>query len=152
MKPSEALKRPQAAMENIKRWADTVIEEEPRVLKVGDKVRVRLKRSTFAKGYQPRWTQEVFTVKVVYDSESKYRSHRYLLNGREGRFTFNDLLYVEDVQTNPQKPEKVEKRAADKLKASGKRELRNLNVDLEELDKGVAPRKLRTRKAVNYSE
>ena len=33
--------------------------------KVGDRVRITIKKNTFEKGYTPRWTEEVFTISTV---------------------------------------------------------------------------------------
>ena len=38
-------------------------------LSVGDKVRITKKKSTFEKGYTPRWTEEIFTISEVQDTQ-----------------------------------------------------------------------------------
>ena len=45
---------------------------------VGDKVRITKKKTTFEKGYTPRWTEEVFTVtQVQYTDPPTYKISDY---------------------------------------------------------------------------
>ena len=63
--------------------------------KVGDRVRITVKKSIFEKGYTPRWTEEVFTISEVQDTDPPtYKISDF--NGEEIQGTF----YEPELQKN----------------------------------------------------
>ena len=163
MTPNEALKRPQQSIENIRKWAEKNWEEEPQKFKEGQLVRIRLKAKTFKKGYSPIWSDAVHKIERVIEPVSQFRSNRYLVEGQNGTFLYNDLLPIDKEETNPNyDPEKTKPKASvDKIKRSGKNELKQLGADLDKFDDTIKEgRQLRQRKraaslrslTVNYSE
>jgi len=60
--------------------------------KVGDKVRITIKKGTFEKGYTARWTKEVFTVsKVRYTDPITYKIVDYNNEEIKGSFYEQEL-------------------------------------------------------------
>lgn len=76
MKPVDAIKDPTKSIEQIRRYAERIKADEPEVFFVGDKVRIKLKSTTFTKGYAPRWTKELFTIDSVMSPKDRFKSHR----------------------------------------------------------------------------
>src|SRR6218665_978500 len=71
---------------------------------VGDKVRITKKKTTFEKGYTPRWTEEVFTIsKIQYTDPPTYKITDY--NGEEIQGTF----YEQELQKTNQEIYRIEK-------------------------------------------
>ena len=71
---------------------------------VGDKVRITKKKTTFEKGYTPRWTEEVFTVtQIQYTDPPTYKISDY--NGEEIQGTF----YEQELQKTTQEIYRIEK-------------------------------------------
>jgi len=71
---------------------------------VSDKVRITKKKTTFEKGYTPRWTEEVFTVtQVQYTDPPTYKISDY--NGEEIQGTF----YEQELQKTTQEIYRIEK-------------------------------------------
>ena len=72
--------------------------------KVGDKVRISKKKTTFEKGYTPRWTEEIFTVySIKYTDPITYKITD--LNGEEILGTF----YEKELQKSSQEIFRIEK-------------------------------------------
>jgi hypothetical protein len=72
--------------------------------KVGDKVRITVKKSIFEKGYTPRWTEEIFTVsKVQMTTPITYKITDF--NGEEIQGTF----YEQELQKTSQELYRIEK-------------------------------------------
>ena len=46
-------------------YSNTKQVKNPRKLKIGDKVRIYAYKSTFTKGYMPRWTKELFVIDEI---------------------------------------------------------------------------------------
>ena len=165
MTPNQAINNPKKSITNIDKWAAANWNPEPTKFKVGQLVRVRLQTRTFKKGYQPIWSDATYKIDRVIEPEptSKYRSNRYILDNKDGRFLYNDLLPINQEQTNPfidsnrgplgSRLTPIEKASVDKIKATDKNELKGLGVDLEKFDQiRQEGRQLRQRKAVNYEE
>ena len=105
MTPIEASKKKnEAAVRNILTSdAFNTTLETPK-FKVGDKVRISVKKSIFEKGYTPRWTEEIFTVsKVQLTDPLTYKITD--LNGEEIRGTF----YSNELQQAKQEIFRIEK-------------------------------------------
>jgi hypothetical protein len=76
---------------NIREKA-TFMKKYPK-LSVGDKVRTRIKKHTFKKGYDPTWSKEVFEIKFI------SKEGRYLLSDsatRKHLWSRHELLKVEE--------------------------------------------------------
>jgi ribosomal protein L21E len=72
--------------------------------KVGDKVRITVKKSIFEKGYTPRWTEEIFTVsKVQMTTPITYKITDF--NAEEIQGTF----YQQELQKTSQEIFRIEK-------------------------------------------
>ena len=72
--------------------------------KVGDRVRITVKKSIFEKGYTPRWTEEVFTISKVQDTDPPtYKISDF--NGEEIQGTF----YEQELQITKQEIFRIEK-------------------------------------------
>ena len=69
--------------------------------KLGDYVRLHKEKGTFAKGYLPNWTEEIFTVSRVMTDQSlvKYRVKDYDGNEVEGAFYEQELNHVTKPET-----------------------------------------------------
>ena len=71
---------------------------------VGDKVRITKKKTTFERGYTPRWTEEVFTISQVQNTAPvTYKIIDY--NGEEIQGTF----YEQELQNTKQEIFRIEK-------------------------------------------
>lgn len=156
MTPNEAIKNTEKSMENIKKWAASVHNEDPQIFKVGQLVRLRLKAKTFKKGYSPIWSDAVHKIERVIEPVSEFKSPRYTIFGKPNNtYLYNDLLPIDKEETNPnvdpQQP--IQKASVDKIKVTDKNELKRLGVDLEKFDQiRQEGRQLRQRKTVNYEE
>ena len=81
---------------------------------VGDRVRISKKKTTFEKGYTPRWTEETFTVsRVQYTDPPTYKITDY--NGEEIQGSF----YEQELQKTTQEIYRIEK----VIRKRGKRSL-----------------------------
>ena len=61
-------------------------------LKVGDKVRIKLEKGVFTKGYAPTWSKEIFTIVKITDSNPKiYEIKDKAGEVIEGTFTGGEL-------------------------------------------------------------
>jgi len=105
MTPVEAsLKR-----NKIKVWMNlypnlSTTEDNAPKFSVGDKARITKKKTTFEKGYTPRWTEEVFTIsKIQYTDPPTYKITDY--NGEEIQGTF----YEQELQKTNQEIYRIEK-------------------------------------------
>jgi len=102
---------------------------------VGDKVRITKKKTTFEKGYLPRWTEEVFSIsKVLYTDPPTYKIVDQ--NGEEIQGSF----YENELQMTRQdifRIEKVIKRRGNKLfvKWRGYSDKFNSWINKEDLEK-----------------
>lgn len=73
--------------------------------KVGDRVRITKKRSIFTKGYVPRWTEEVFTIQRVLNTQPRtYKiidDNKDIVVGsfyeKEMQITHNEIFRIEKV-------------------------------------------------------
>ncbi|XP_065676789.1 uncharacterized protein LOC136092457 [Hydra vulgaris] len=71
---------------------------------INDRIRITKKKSTFEKGYTPRWTEEVFTIsKIQYTDPPTYKITDY--NGEEIHGTF----YEPELQKSNQEIFRIEK-------------------------------------------
>jgi hypothetical protein len=88
-------------------YGDTVHDNSPRPkpkLKVGDMIRITVKKDVFRKGYLPRWTEELFTVSAIqYTDLITYKIKD--LNGEEIKGTF----YEQEMQKSTQETFRIEK-------------------------------------------
>jgi phosphoenolpyruvate synthase/pyruvate phosphate dikinase len=79
------------------------IEYHPK-FSIGDKVRITKKKTTFEKGYTPRWTEEIFTVSAIqYTDPITYKITD--MNGEEIQGTF----YEQELQKTTQEIFRIEK-------------------------------------------
>ena len=81
--------------------------------KIGDHVRISKYKNTFAKGYMPNWSDEVFTIKKVKNTVPC----TYVINDVNGEEII-ETFYEKELQKTDQKEfriEKVLKRKGDKL-------------------------------------
>ena len=82
---------------------DERIELNPQ-LKIGDKVRITKKKKTFEKGYTPKWTEEVFIISKVQNTNPvTYKIKDY--NGEEIQGTF----YEQELQKTNQETFRIER-------------------------------------------
>ena len=89
-----------------------VNDKDPK-FKVGDHVRISKYKNTFAKGYTPNWSEEVFAISKI-KSTAPWRYVINDINGEEITGTF----YEKELQKTNQKEfriEKMIKRKGDKL-------------------------------------
>jgi hypothetical protein len=88
-------------------YGDIVHDNSPRPkpkFKVGDKIRITVKKDVFRKGYLPRWTEELFTVSAIqYTDPITYKIKD--LNGEEIKGTF----YEQEMQKSTQETFRIEK-------------------------------------------
>ena len=74
------------------------------IFSVGDRVRITKKKTTFEKGYTPRWTEEVFTIsKIQYSDPITYKVKDY--NDEE----IQGIFYERELQKTNQKVYRIEK-------------------------------------------
>lgn len=69
MTPNEAFssKAKEALTKNLERYYQKrETKKSPTVFKVGDRVRIFIKQETFSKGYQEKWSREVYVVSKVH--------------------------------------------------------------------------------------
>lgn len=62
-------------------------------IKVGDKVRVQLKRKSFDKGYKPKWSKQIYEVEKI---DGKY----YIIKGLDRKYLRAFLQKVNEVEKN----------------------------------------------------
>ena len=97
-------------------YGDIVHDNSPRPqpkFKVGDKIRITVKKDVFRKGYLPRWTEELFTVSAIQYTDPITNKIKDL-NGEEIKGTF----YEQEMQKSTQdtfRIERVLKTKGDKL-------------------------------------
>ena len=70
-------------------------------MKVGDKVRISKVKSTFAKGYLPNWTEEIFTVSSINKkfSPTTYKLKDYnneVIEGSFYRYEIEPIIHDDD--------------------------------------------------------
>lgn len=126
MTPNEAIQDPHTALENLKGYWKSVKAKEPEVFSVGDKVRLRVKKGTFAKGHVEEFSSRVYRVQRVFPPQDEFKSHRYALEGSENMvYTYNDLLKTNSKVT--EEPIVVVKKK-DRLQKQAEKELRELDT------------------------
>jgi hypothetical protein len=88
-------------------YGDIVHDNSPKPkpkFKVGDKIRITVKKDVFRKGCLPRWTEELFTVSAIqYTDPITYKIKD--LNGEEIKGTF----YEQEMQKSTQDTFRIEK-------------------------------------------
>jgi hypothetical protein len=88
-------------------YGDIVHDNSPRPkpkFKVGDKIRITVKKDAFCKGYLLRWTEELFTVSAIqYTDPITYKIKD--LNGEQIKGTF----YEQEMQKSTQETFRIEK-------------------------------------------
>lgn len=115
LKPDEYKKLIQNVKDN--RDEDIIITKE--WYKVGEKVRLKLNKSTLGKASTPNWSAKVFTIAKVVKNNNPQIADKYLIEGRgkEQFYSRNDLQRVREVEDIPIKlNEEQKKQIADYLR------------------------------------
>ena len=103
MTPTAASRKEHEAKVFWNLYGDLPPMQRPR-FRVGDKVRITKKKSTFEKGYTPRWTEEVFTISQQLNPQPPtYRLKDF--NGEEIQGSF----YEPELQHTDQEVYRIEK-------------------------------------------
>ena len=94
-----------------------VNDKDPK-FKVGDHIRISKYKNTFAKGYTPYWSEEVFVIKKVKNTVP----WTYIINDVNGEEIIGPFYEKDDQKTNQQefRIEKVIKRKAVNYMSNGK--------------------------------
>ena len=103
MKPVEASKKINEKTVLFNLYGDTPPQRKPK-FKVGDKVRIVKKKTTFEKGYTPNWTEEVFEIIEIQNTNPvTYRIKDW--NGDE----IDGSFYGQELQKTSQEVFRIEK-------------------------------------------
>ena len=119
MSPNEALDPKNYAEIFDKMYGDASYNPKARKfdkLKVGDKVRITIKKSIFEKGATVSWTEEIFTITEVLDS----RPTTYLLQDLEGE-KLEGAFYREQLQKTSQEIFRIERIIRRKTNKNGQK-------------------------------
>ena len=75
-------------------------------LKIGTEVRIKKAKGKMDKASTPNWWEQTYFIEKVRHSDNPTIKTSYLIKGdkKEGRYTRNDLLPVENVGEIPNKP------------------------------------------------
>ena len=88
MKPNEARKESNKLMVSFNLWSNAKRNRRYPEIKVGDEVRVMIKKDSKTKGYMPKWSTDKYTVTFIKD-------HNYLINdGKRKVYVRHELLKV----------------------------------------------------------
>ena len=92
-------------IDSIKLHSSKEVTDKDPKFKVGDHVRISKDKKTFAKGYSPNWSEEVFVIKKSYKNSSEVISVISDLIGDEIIGTF----YEKELQNTNQQESRIEK-------------------------------------------
>lgn len=127
MSPMEAMGNVPEARGNLETYWRKIKKKEPQIFAVGDHVRLREEKGTFAKGHVETFSHDVYKISHVFPPRDTFHSYRYGVEGvRDRVFTYNDLLQTSAMVTvSPTGKEKI--RPKDRLQKQAEKELRDLN-------------------------
>ncbi|TPX53729.1 hypothetical protein PhCBS80983_g06201 [Powellomyces hirtus] len=128
MTPHKAIEHPHEALVNLRKYWTKEKKPEPEVFKVGDHVRLRVDKNTFAKSHVANFSSHVYKIQYVANPKDEFKGHRYRLEGIKNRtFTFNDLIKTSAKQTEQSSRPK---RPKDRLQKQVENELRELDASI----------------------
>ena len=88
MKPNEARKESNKLMVSFNLWSNAKRNRRYPEIKVGDEVRVMIKKYSKTNCYMPKWSTDKYTVTFIKD-------HNYLINdGKRKVYVRHELLKV----------------------------------------------------------
>lgn len=94
MTPNEAEKNPELALKKIRKKFQI---KKRSVLKVGDKVRLMIKKKGLTKGYAPKFSKKVHTI-------IKFSAPHFFVNDVERGYLRSHLMKIDSVESNPETP------------------------------------------------
>ena len=123
MTPYQALENVDAARVNLNKYWGKINKKEPETFKVGDHVRLREEKGTFAKGHVKTFSHDVYKISHAFPPKDEFRSYHYGVEGiRDRVFTYNDLRKTSASVTvsttgkaKLRKPDRLPKQAAKEL-------------------------------------
>ena len=96
----------------------TAVKQRHSKFKIGDRVRIIRKKSTFEKGFTPNWTEEIFTI----DSVKSTQPITYTLTDTQGE-SIQGSFYAEELQKTRQEIYRIEKVIKKRHKLNGIQEV-----------------------------
>lgn len=107
--PNEAFKDENSdkVLENLSKFYNKSVNlRKPPKFKIGDLVRISLKRRVFEKGYQPKFTEETFRIKKVLVNLPQ---PRYIVESYDSKETIKGTFYEREITKATHQEYKIEK-------------------------------------------